>query len=203
MQKHDAKQKTPIKATQLMHTTSGMGCTVERSDRVAKHFDEYSLQLRHSVAVLGQEFTGNDFSLVIGQVWPVQRIENAITSEDVVEHQRVVNQRFSNVIDLLAPIVYFGVGYEGGVPHFYRFGRDVYDPIIRRLPSHMKFGVNQNASPLPNSPAVNSMTAIADHLLFNDFDTFTKWFIDEGYAGNTDGRAIGDGSAKGLHMGLV
>ena len=168
----------PIKITRLLQKTADVGMTAF----MTKIFDEHQLQLLHSVVVLGPEHTKSNFSLVIGQVRSVQCLKGAADGVDVLTHNNEVNQTFSDVIDLSAPVLYFGVGlgHEVGVVHYYQFGCDVYDRIIFDLPNEIELTFDPNTSPLSDGLDATFTRTIDEHLLFNDRDTFIQWFRQQG-----------------------
>nr|VFK16666.1 MAG: hypothetical protein BECKLFY1418C_GA0070996_102515 [Candidatus Kentron sp. LFY] len=120
-----------------------------------------------------REFHG---AVVIGQISLVHFDNQGLHGSNILPHEKGFHQRLSDVIDLSAPILAFGVRKEGNGFECVRFRRNVYERIIGRLPNHVEFCFDQYARPFPDCPPDNAFSAVSDNLLFHDMETFIHWF---------------------------
>lgn len=144
---------------------------------------KFNLKLGHFVfhlpmpfkGEIGKEF-GRDFAVIMSQIALVQDNRTLPRQMNEAVNVPVFGKRFSDVINLEAFILFFSIRKKENPVKVSYLGRQINKFTFWRFPYTMKFSLDKNLRPLPNSPANTLFSAVSGNMLWNDVETFIDWF---------------------------
>lgn len=154
------------------------------------------IKLRHLLLylpeLLGEAGRQLDFPMLIGQITCVLYFKVPAGKVQETNHVPVFHQRAADIVDLSAAIFTARIGQEKDVVEGNRPGGQVDKVPVRILPDSVEFGLDEHAGCLPDRPAYQLFSALSDHVLWNDTETFEHWLASQRLAWNIHGVLVCD-----------
>ena len=144
---------------------------------------EFNLHLCHFVFHLPIPFKGKvgdtfgrDFTMIMSQISLIQ--DNRTLPSQINEpfNIPVFGKRLSDVICLNTFILFFSIRKKENPVKISYLGRQINKFTFWSFPYTMKFSLDKNLRPLPNSPANTLFSAVSGNMLWNNIETFIDWF---------------------------
>jgi len=172
----------------IVHKTSSVGCSWIGRPVFS---DEFQLQIGHFLFCLQKPLV-NGYFLLVSRISLVQERKLLFSKKEESVNIPVVGKRLSDIIDLNAFVLLSGIRKEKNSVKCIPFGRKIDKFSFWTFPDAMKFSLNKNFGPLPNGPANVLFAAMKGNMLWNNSETFVRWFAKQRPRWDKNGSMLGN-----------